>query len=185
VRAEPTDIPGCSLVALRLATDDRGDFVKLFQRSVYEAAGLDATVAEVFFSRSHRGVVRGLHFQLPPHDHAKTVACLQGTVLDVVVDLRVGSPTYARHACFRLDASEPLAVHVPTGCAHGFQALGDDALMAYLVSSEHSPEHDTGIRFDSAGVEWPLPVVGVSERDRALPPFDALDNPFRHRAEVR
>jgi len=178
VLVDLADIPGCVLVDLRLAHDDRGDFVKLYQRSRFAADGMDPTIAEVFLSRSAPGVVRGLHFQSPPHDHAKTVSCLQGSVVDVVVDLRVDSPTYAHHACVVLDGAAPAALHVPRGCAHGFQATAD-AWMAYLVSTEHAPDHDTGIRWDSAGIAWPIPEPVVSERDRALPALPDFVSPFR------
>lgn len=172
------DIPGCAVVDVHAARDDRGDFVKLYQRSVFEAQGWDPTIAEVFFSRSLPGAVRGLHFQTPPREHAKTVCCLSGSVLDVVLDVRVGSPTYGDHATVVLDASAPSAVHVPSGCAHGFQATSE-ALLAYLVSSEHSPDHDSGIRWDSAGIEWPLAEPIVSARDRALPTLQGFVSPFR------
>lgn len=178
MHVEPSAIPGCARLDLFRAEDDRGGFVKLFERSTFAAAGLDPDVAEAFCSTSRRGVVRGLHFQLPPADHAKTVTVLSGRVLDVVVDLRTDSPTYGRHARFDLDEAGA-GVHIPVGCAHGFQALTDEATMVYLVSTEHSPEHDTGVRWDSAGIEWPLPPTVISDRDRALPPLAEFDSPFR------
>jgi dTDP-4-dehydrorhamnose 3,5-epimerase len=154
--------------------------VKVYQRSVAGAMGLDTTVAEFYYSRSSTGVIRGLHFQSPPHDHAKAVVCIVGSIFDVVVDLRFGSPTYAEHATFLLDAAAPSAVHVPAGCAHGFQALSNDALVGYLVSSEHEPSSDTGIRWDSAGIDWPLANPLVSSRDQSLPRLADLVSPFRY-----
>jgi dTDP-4-dehydrorhamnose 3,5-epimerase len=185
VQAESTVIPGCVLLPLRRSTDDRGDFVKLYQRSVYDAAGIDPEVAEVFVSRSAKGTVRGLHFQVPPHGHAKTVVCLAGRVFDVVVDLRVGSPAFERCATFELDGDTPAAVHIPVGCAHGFQALSNDALVAYVVSTEHAPDHDTGIRWDSVGITWPLADPIVSPRDRSFPGLERFESPFRYSAAVR
>lgn len=179
MQVEPSDIPGCVRLALFRADDARGAFVKLFERSTFTGAGLDGEVAEAFCSTSRRGVIRGLHLQLPPHAHAKTVAVLSGRVLDVVVDLRTDSPAFGQHATFELDARDGAGVHVPVGCAHGFQALTDDATMVYLVSTEHSPEHDTGIRWDSAAIDWPLPATVVSERDAGLPALADFDSPFR------
>jgi len=182
VQVEPTAVAGCVVIRLTRSRDERGDFVKIHQRSVVEAAGLDAGVAEVFVSRSVRGAVRGLHFQLPPHDHAKTVTCLDGRAFDVVVDLRVGSPTFRQCVTFELDAAAPVAVHVPAGCAHGFQATADGTLMAYVVSTEHAPEHDTGVRWDSVGVAWPLSAAVVSPRDGSFPALADFESPFRYAA---
>lgn len=155
-------------------SDDRGNLVKVFQASALAAQ----PGREVFLSTSARGVVRGLHFQVPPHDHAKTVVCLAGSILDVVVDLRRGSPSEGQVACFELDGASPAQLHLPAGLAHGFQALEDDTLVAYIVSSEHAPDHDRGIRWDSIGVDWPLPVTAMSDRDRAFPGIAELNSPF-------
>lgn len=162
--------------------DDRGWFTKPYRASTHLADGLDPTVAETFFSLSARGVVRGMHFQVPPHDHAKTVTCLAGRILDVAVDLRRGSPTEGRHAAAELAGGDGRSLYIPRGCAHGFQALADDSLVAYLVSSEHAPDHDTGVRWDSVGVEWPLPDPVVSARDAALPDASSFTSPFRREA---
>jgi dTDP-4-dehydrorhamnose 3,5-epimerase len=178
MRAEPSRIPGCSVVELVHHTDDRGSFVKLFRSSTFVELGLDPTIREVYWSTSARGVVRGLHFQTPPDAHAKTVGVVSGTILDVVLDLRAGSPTYGEHAAFELDATSARAVHVPLGCAHGFQALSDGATVAYLVGTEHAPEHDAGIRWDSAGIAWPLPDPVVSGRDLTFPALAEFETPF-------
>jgi dTDP-4-dehydrorhamnose 3,5-epimerase len=180
VDAEPTAIPGCKRLRLVRHEDARGDFVKVLRRDEYAAAGLDPTVAELYWSTSRRGVVRGLHFQSPPHDHAKTVSVLRGAAHDVVVDLRVGSPAYGTAVELQLDAADPAAVHVPAGCAHGFQSLADDTVVAYLVGTEHAPSHDDGIRWDSAGVDWPIADAVVSERDAAFPALADFDSPFRY-----
>ena len=171
-------LPGVDLVDLTRHDDGRGWFLKIFEADGIAAAGGDPHVAEVFLSESHRGVVRGLHFQIPPHQHAKTVVCLAGCVLDVVVDLRRRSPTEAQVAQFHLDASAPARLHVPAGMAHGFQALLDGTVVAYVTSSGHAPEQDQGIRWDSVGVDWPLAPIVISERDRLFPPLGAFATPF-------
>lgn len=178
MRPEATPIPGCVLLDLDGHEDARGDFLKVFRRDRFAELGLDPTVAELYWSTSRRGVVRGLHFQTPPHDHAKTVNVVRGAVHDVVVDLRTGSPMYGRPVAFTLSAAEPRALHVPAGCAHGFQALVDDTVVAYLVGSEHAPEHDTGVRWDSVGADWPIAAAVVSDRDAAFPTLAEFDSPF-------
>jgi dTDP-4-dehydrorhamnose 3,5-epimerase len=183
VRAEPTAIPGATVLRLDRHVDARGDFVKVFQRSVYETNGLDPTLAEVYWSTSGHGVIRGLHLQLPPSEHAKTVTVIRGAIHDVVVDLRVGSPTFHEHVAITLSDAEPCALQVPVGCAHGFQVTSsEDAVVAYLVATEHDPERDTGVRWDSAGIEWPVADPIVSARDAALPALHELDAPFRFHA---
>lgn len=162
--------------------DTRGTFVKPFSFSAFAAAGLPVAFREAFFSRSRRRVVRGLHFQTPPHAQDKLVCCAAGRVLDVVVDLRVGSPTYGRAETFELDAETWTALFIPAGLAHGFAALADDTVMAYAVTAEYDPKADSGIRWDSVPVEWPWPDPVVSERDMAFAPLAAYASPFRWRA---
>ena len=175
---ETTDIPGCSVVRLFRHEDARGEFVKIFQATTARAGGDDPTIGELFWSRSHAGVVRGLHFQVPPDDHTKVVTIIAGRAFDVVLDLRVGSPAYGTHIAVELDAAAPAAVVVPVGCAHGFQATVDDTVMLYATSTEHAPESDRGIRWDSAGIAWPLPAVAISDRDGGFPALDAYTSPF-------
>lgn len=171
-------LPGVDLVELCRHDDGRGWFLKLFEADAITAAGGDANVAEVFISTSRRGVVRGLHFQAPPKDHAKTVVCLAGRVVDVVVDLRRRSPTEGQVAKFHLDGDAPARLHVPAGLAHGFQALVEATVMAYVTSTGHAPEHDQGIRWDSVGADWPLAPTAISERDRSFPRLEDLASPF-------
>lgn len=174
----PTPIPGCVEVRLRRIDDDRGRFVKVFQASRFKALGLPVSQVEQFYSTSREGVIRGLHFQLPPFEHNKLVYCVAGRVLDAVVDLRRGSPTYLHHQTFELDADQPSLIVIPAGLAHGFLARSALATLVYTVSSEHQPAHDLGIRWDSAGVAWPVSSPVVSVRDAALTPLAAFESPF-------
>lgn len=178
--AETTAIPGCVIVPLFHHVDERGEFVKVFHatsRTGDPPSGHEA-IAELFWTRSGLGVVRGLHFQIPPRAHHKLVTLISGSALDIVVDLRVGSPAYGRHVAIPLSTRSPAAVAVPIGCAHGFQATSDDTVILYATSTEHVPVADRGIRWDSIGVDWPVTDVVVSERDRAFPTLDAFDSPF-------
>ena len=189
--AELTAIPGCLIRPLFHHTDDRGEFVKVYQASGRWDAqdeGADHSergeIAELFWSRSACGVVRGLHFQVPPHAHRKLVTVVSGAAIDVVVDLRVGSPTYGEHVTISLDAATPVAVQVPIGCAHGFQSTADDTVILYATSTEHAPNADRGIRWDSIGVEWPIPRVLLSERDAEFPALADFESPFTFGASV-
>lgn len=175
-----TPIPGCWQIMPRVFRDERGSFVKTFHRNLSAEYGLVTEFAEEFYSWSRRGVLRGLHFQLPPAQHTKVVTCLVGEVLDVVVDLRKGSPTYGRHALFPLRAEHATLLYIPEGVAHGFLAISDNALMYYQVTSVHSLEHDAGIRWDSAGISWPSSTPLVSARDAAFPSLNEFDSPFRY-----
>jgi dTDP-4-dehydrorhamnose 3,5-epimerase/CDP-3, 6-dideoxy-D-glycero-D-glycero-4-hexulose-5-epimerase len=119
-----------------------------------------------------------MHFQLPPHQHAKIVFCPHGAILDVIVDLRKGSATFGQCFSHELSQENSLAFYIPEGFAHGFKALTDDALTYYLVTSEYSKDHDTGIRYDSVGFDWEVKNPIISERDLSFPGIDAFNSPF-------
>lgn len=181
LEANVTSIPGCFELTLPRFEDDRGGLVKPVQHSVLLSLDLPAEFVEAFYSRSARGVVRGLHFQHPPRALNKLVTCVHGSAFDVVLDVRVGSPTFRKHAIIGLSAARANAVVVPAGCAHGFLALEDDTVLSYWVDQEHSAQHDAGVRWDSAGIDWPLitePIV--SPRDAQLPSLDDYQSPFGH-----
>lgn len=180
MRIVPTQLQGCFDVLPVVHRDARGSFVKTLHAPSFEEAGLESGFVEEYHSRSLRGVIRGLHLQLPPHEHAKLVSCVEGEIFDVAVDLRVGSPTEGEVLTRRLDADDAAALYLPPGLAHGFQALSDEAIVVYRVTSVHAPDHDAGIRWDSAGVDWPLDEAELSERDRALPALADFESPFRH-----
>ncbi len=178
MKFEESFIAGLYEISLTSRRDPRGAFVKTFHRTTFADRGLDFRLAEQYYSTSRRGVLRGLHFQVPPHDHDKIVTCLSGEAHDVVLDLRVGSRTYGQHASFTLSAESPRSLYIPSGCAHGFLATVDDTLLVYNVTREYSPEHDTGVRWDSAGIQWPVADPLVSERDQSFPPLEEFQSPF-------
>ena len=178
MRIEETGLPGCRLVNGGRSVDARGSFFKTFHRDVFAAAGLRTDWAEAYCSTSVRDVVRGMHFQLPPTDHAKLVFCTAGQVLDVVLDLRRGSPTYGQYRAFQLDDQAGAGVYIPSGCVHGFLSLSASSTMQYDVTSVHSPSHDAGISWAGFGLEWPVERPVMSERDRNHPPLADFDTPF-------
>ena len=154
------------------ADDARGYFVKTHAVSALAALGLRFVLREEFHSISRRDVIRGMHLQSAPHDHDKIVYCPYGGALDVLLDLR-RDHGYGRVASVRLTPEEPAIVFIPRGVAHGFKALVDHTVMVYKTSSEHSPAHDVGIRWDSFGFDWACSTPVVSQRDRAHPEFMA------------
>lgn len=175
----PSRLAGCLELRPSTHRDERGSFVKPFQASTFESLGLESRWGEIFYSVSGRGVIRGLHLQVPPAAQAKLVSCVVGEILDVVVDVRVGSPTFGEHDAFRLTGGEMAAVYVAEGFAHGFAALTEPAVVAYAVTNEHDPACDTGVRWDSVpGLLWPVEAPIISARDAALPTLDAFASPF-------
>jgi len=175
---EQSSIPGCFILQARVLSDARGRFVKTFHVDRFAELGLRTDWREEYFSSSVRNVVRGMHFQTPPADHAKMVFCLTGTVLDVVVDLRRGSPCYGQAFGVELSEQNGRGLYIPTGCAHGFVALGDDAGMYYKVTSVHAAESDAGIAWDSIDFNWPVASPELSERDRRHPRLADFKSPF-------
>lgn len=153
--------------------DARGGFAKPFAAAELATLVPGFSVAEAFWSRSAAGVVRGLHFQIPPAAVAKLVFVPTGRIRDVIVDLRADSPSYGRSVAVELDAAGG-AIFVPVGCAHGFEVLEGPAITCYLQGGAFDPTADAGVRWDSVGVEWASGDPLLSDRDRFLPAFDEL-----------
>jgi dTDP-4-dehydrorhamnose 3,5-epimerase len=171
-------IKGCFEIQPRVIGDIRGKFVKVFHAAEFSKHGLETSYVEDFFSVSNKGVIRGLHFQLPPYDHVKIVYCQQGEAMDVVVDLRLGSPTYGEFEIFKLSGEKANGIYIPAGLAHGFCATSESALMIYKVSSVYSPEYDSGVRWDSMDIPWPIVNPTLSSRDLKFPEFTDFISPF-------
>jgi dTDP-4-dehydrorhamnose 3,5-epimerase len=165
-------IPGALRLHAAFHADARGGFAKPYSAAA-QAVLPGFTVAEVFWSRSVAGVVRGLHFQTPPTAVAKLVFVTQGRIRDVIVDLRADSPSYGKHASVELDDTGD-AIFVPVGCAHGFEVLQGPAVTCYLQGGGFDPATDAGIRWDSAGVSWASAEPLLSDRDRSLPALAEL-----------
>lgn len=171
-----TGIPGCVEIIAQVRRDTRGCFVKVFHATWFKAHGLRTDFVEQYYSVSRRGVLRGLHFQKPPAQHAKLVFCIQGKVLDAAVDLRPQSPSYGHHVLRQLSAERANMLYIPEGLAHGFYVLSESATLVYAVTSTYDPACDTGIHWNSAGIIWPDKHPAVSQRDEKLPPLkDAAD----------
>lgn len=173
-----SELEGVFQIQGKVANDNRGRFIKNFRASHLKELGLETRFVEEFVTTSHKNVVRGLHFQVPPHDHVKLVSCFGGEILDVVVDLRRGSPTYGKHETFHLKEDLGKSVYIPKGFAHGFLALTDRAIVHYQVSTEHAPSADAGILWNSAGIAWPVATPIISARDSQFPTLQQFQSPF-------
>lgn len=158
--------------------DSRGGFTKIFSNPDYRAAGLEVGIEETYYSISGRNVIRGMHFQLPPYDHAKIVHVISGAVTDVVLDLRKKSPTYRQTFSFELNAAEHLALYIPRGFAHGFKCLEDNTIMLYQVTSAYEKQCDTGILYNSIPFDWKIAEPIVSSRDMTFERLDDFISPF-------
>lgn len=174
MRLTPTPLAGVVVVDLERQEDDRGFFARAFDRTQFAAAGLMQQVEQVNVSSNVRaGTLRGMHWQVAPAAEAKLVRCTRGAVLDQVVDVRPGSPTYLESFAIELTAGNRTALHVPPLVAHGFQTLVDETELTYLMSETYAPGTDRGMRYDdpALGLSWPLPVTALSARDAAWPPL--------------
>lgn len=171
-------ISGCHRLQPRVFTDARGRFVKPFVVSQLQAHGLRTDFVEQYHSTSAPGVIRGMHFQTPPHEHAKLVYCAAGAVTDVLLDLRRQSATYGQAIALPLTAESGQVLYIAAGIAHGFVALEAPALMVYNVTSEYAPSHDAGVRWDSFGFDWGVSAPVMSERDRSFPALADFASPF-------
>ncbi|MEQ9886776.1 MULTISPECIES: dTDP-4-dehydrorhamnose 3,5-epimerase [Pectobacterium] len=171
MKINATNLDGIYEIDNKLFKDERGFFVKTFHAPTFIENGLEGDFTESFYSTSHKGVLRGMHFQLPPYDHTKLVYCVSGEILDVVVDIRIGSKTFGEYFSTTLSSEKANALYIGRGYAHGFLALSESATMVYMTSTVHAPDHDSGIRWDSFGFDWNGKDVKyiISQRDLNFP----------------
>jgi len=163
-----TELEGLLLLKPRIFQDDRGHFLETFnKRAFLEATGLDSPFVQDNESLSHRGVLRGLHFQLDPHAQGKLVRVTRGAVLDVVVDIRPGSPTLGRHFKTRLDADDKVMLWIPPGFAHGFLSLEENTVFCYKCTAYYHQPSERTIRWDDPdlGIAWGMDAPMVSGKD--------------------
>jgi dTDP-4-dehydrorhamnose 3,5-epimerase len=168
-------LAGAKLIKPRVHGDERGFFLESFRCDVLAAADVDATFVQDNQSRSRHGIVRGMHFQ---PGQAKLVRCARGAIFDVIVDIRVGSPTFGSWEGYELDDESHHQLFVPDGFAHGFCVLSDVADVTYKVTSYYDPALEGGFRFDdpAVGIEWPIAAADLiaSARDRGAPTLAEL-----------
>ena len=163
--------------------DDRGYFFESYSLEKFEENIRPIKFVQDNESKSSKGVLRGLHFQTPPFSQAKLVRCIEGSVMDVAVDIRKGSPTYGRHLAVELSGENKRQLFVPRGFAHGFAVLSESAIFAYKVDNTYAPSYDAGIRYDDKelNIDWGLSEteVQLSAKDKNLAFFKDLESPFK------
>ncbi len=152
--------------------------MKTFHIERVSEVGFRFELREEFYSISHREVIRGMHFQVPPHQHQKIVYCSSGAILDVLVDLRSAELTYGKTLSFELSADNGVVLWIPPGIAHGFLSREDQTCVVYKTDCEYAPESDAGIRWDSFGFEWGQVAPVMSPRDQSFPSLAEFESPF-------
>ena len=172
----PQSIPDIILIKPTLISDSRGYFVETFRQDLFEEAiGYKVNFIQDNESKSKRGVLRGLHYQLPPYSQAKLVRVIEGSVLDVAVDIRKSSPTFGQHVALELTSKNKEQLFVPHGFAHGFVLLSNKAIFTYKVDNYYSPKYDRGIAFDDKdlAIDWKIPAshLKLSDKDKNNPLF--------------
>ena len=172
-----TDIPDLIIFDPKIWRDDRGYFYEVYNIATFQEAGITAKFVQHNQALSTYGVLRGLHYQLPPHAQAKLVRVMQGEVLDVAVDIREGSPTYGQSFTIRLSEWNKKQLFIPRGFAHGYVVLSDTAIFAYKCDNLYAKSHDAGIYFNdpALNIDWEIDMdkVILSEKDKAQPKFGA------------
>ena len=179
-----TDIEGVVIIEPRIFNDARGYFFESFSQREFEEKVRRVNFVQDNESMSAYGVMRGLHFQLPPFTQSKLVRCVKGRVLDVAVDIRKGSPTFGKHVAVELSEDNHRQFFVPRGFAHGFAVLSDVAVFQYKCDNFYAPQADSGISIcdTSLGIDWIIPAdkVILSEKDTKHPLLDEFDSPFEY-----
>lgn len=177
-----TDIEGVVVIEPRVFDDARGYFFESYSKRRFDEAVRPVEFVQDNESMSTRGVIRGLHFQRPPFSQSKLVRCVSGAVLDVVVDIRRGSPTYGQHVAVELTGENRRQLFVPRGFAHGFAVLSDEAVFQYKCDNYYHPESEGGISIAdrSLGIDWRIdPAEAIlSEKDLRNPMFSDFESPF-------
>jgi dTDP-4-dehydrorhamnose 3,5-epimerase len=181
----PTDIPGVVVFEPKVFEDSRGSFFEAYNEEIFHAGGVTMKFVQDNQSTSSYGVIRGLHYQLDPHPQTKLVRVLQGTILDVAVDIRKGSPTFGKYVAVELSAENKKQLLVPAGFAHGFSVLSETAVVLYKCDGLYSKESEGGIQYNdpTLAIDWKVPQgkTIVSDKDLQLPNFAECRNNFEFR----
>jgi dTDP-4-dehydrorhamnose 3,5-epimerase len=169
-----TTLQGAYIIDVELQADSRGLFARTFCAKEFEKYGLKASTAQCNLSFNHKkGTLRGFHYQVSPATETKLVRCTQGSIYDVIIDMRPDSPTYLKHFGVELSAENRRALYIPEMFAHAYQALTDGAEVVYQVGEFYTPGYEKGLNYSDPffAVEWPLPVTVISDKDAAWPLF--------------
>lgn len=182
MKIENTSIEGVFIFKPRVFNDYRGYFMETFKQKYFKDLISNVNFIQDNESKTTRGVLRGLHFQIPPYAQSKLVRVIHGKVQDVIVDLRKGSPTFGRHESFILSSENKSQLFIPKGFAHGFLTLSETAIFSYKVDNQYSPDHEIGIKYDDEflNIKWALPLdkIILSKKDKTLNSFLHKDFQF-------
>jgi dTDP-4-dehydrorhamnose 3,5-epimerase len=169
-----TALAGAYVIEPERHEDARGFFARVWCAREFAEHGLETDVRQCSISlNAHRGTLRGMHYQVPPHEEVKLVRCTRGAIYDAIIDLRPASPTFLRHIAVELTAENRRMLYIPRGFAHGFQTLEDDTEVFYQMSEFYAPGAGRGVRWNDAafGIAWPIPSPIMLDRDRCYPDF--------------
>lgn len=173
-----TKLDGVYIIENIVFKDQRGVFCKTFNSEAFSEKKLCSAFKESYYSISQKNVIRGMHFQLPPHDHHKLVYVPHGEVMDVILDLRNNSDTFGEYITVNLSKKNKSSVYIPKGLAHGFKSLQDNTIAVYNVSTVYNENSDSGIHWNSFGLDWEIDEPIISKKDRKLIKLKDFDTPF-------
>jgi dTDP-4-dehydrorhamnose 3,5-epimerase len=170
-----TPLEGAMIIDLEKHVDHRGYFARAWCKEEFEEHGLNNSMVQCNLSKSFKkGTLRGMHYQIEPHQEDKLIRCIEGTIYDVIIDLRKDSESYLNWFGIELSKENSRMLYAPKGTAHGFQTLEDNSTVFYMVTEFYNPQAERGLRWDDPafGIDWPLEVAEISERDTKHPDFD-------------
>ena len=182
-----TKLEGVYIIDLERREDSRGFFARAFCQKEFAAHGLKPLIAQANVAYNlKKGTLRGMHFQFPPAAETKLVRCTRGAILDIIVDLRAESPTYLQHIAVELNEENGRALYVPERFAHGYQTLNDNTETSYQVGEFYAPDYESGLMHDDPrlGLEWPLPVAVISDKDQKFELLDHIEPELRRRMTI-
>ena len=180
MQALKTNLEGVLIIEPQVFEDERGFFAETFQKERYREIGITDDFVQDNLAFSKKGVLRGLHYQKPPHAQGKLVSVLRGKVFDVAVDIRFGSPTFGKSVVVELSGENKKQLWIPKGFAHGYLTLEDNTLFFYKCTNSYAPESDAGVRWDDPdlAINWPLKSPVVSEKDQNNPFLKGISRDF-------
>lgn len=180
-----TNIQDVFIIENDLIKDNRGTFLKVFNKDIFKKLELPSTFNEKFYSTSIKDVIRGMHFQIPPYAHEKIIFVPKGKINDIVLDIRKESPTYGKYFMTELSEYNNRSIFIPKGCAHGFLSKEKYNLVVYMQTSVYNPNADSGIRYNSFGFDWGIDNPIISQKDLNLCDFNDFDSPFMYNESAK
>lgn len=175
-----TDFKGLFVIEPKVFEDDRGYFFESFNQQVFQELGIDVSFVQDNQSKSQKGVLRGLHFQVPPNAQAKLVSVVKGSVLDVAVDIRKNSPTYGKYYSIVLSGENKKMLFIPEGFAHGFLTLEDETIFSYKCSSFYNKNSEDSLLWndEDLGIDWGVSNPTLSDKDKIAKELKSFNTPF-------